>query len=331
MEVELTGLVEFGSGGLNGATLTVFDRGVHAGAVLRRPGRLHLDLAQRRRRRLPAASSPTPPQKVLPDGRRGATGDDYVEENQAALDEILGFLKTFLLVFAGGLAGGRHLPDHQHLLDPGRPAQPRARAAPRAGRLAPPGQPVGAHRGARGRAASARRSGSACGYLLALGLRWLFGQFGLDLSRRRVPGRPGRTVVWSYAVGLVVTAIAADPAGPPGLPDRADGRAARRRRAARGDAAAPAVRRAWRMVVVGAVLMALGLTRRSTARRRWSAIGGGILLVLIGVALMSPVIGAPVLHLLRRGLPPAVRHGRARWPRRTRCATRAVRRPRPAR
>ena len=37
MKAKLTGLVEFGSGGLNGATLTVFDRPVHAGAVLRRP------------------------------------------------------------------------------------------------------------------------------------------------------------------------------------------------------------------------------------------------------------------------------------------------------
>ena len=58
-------------------------------------------LAQRGRRRLPGASSRDAAQKVLPAGVVARTGDDYVEENKATLDEILGFLQTFLLVFAG--------------------------------------------------------------------------------------------------------------------------------------------------------------------------------------------------------------------------------------
>ena len=49
--------------------------------------------------------------------------------------------------------------------------------------------------------------GLGVGYLLALGLRWLFGQFGLDLSRAEFPVT-WSTVAWSYGVGLVVTAIA---------------------------------------------------------------------------------------------------------------------------
>ena len=147
MKAKLTGLVEFGSGGLNGATLTVFDSQVHAGAVLRRPGRVQHGLAQRGRRRLP--------DRARERGEEGAAGraswrapaTSYVEENKASLDEVLGFLQTFLLVFAGGLSRRRRLHHHQHLLDPGRPAQPRARAAARHGRLAPAGQRVGAPRG----------------------------------------------------------------------------------------------------------------------------------------------------------------------------------------
>ena len=37
---------------------------------------------------------------MLPAGVVARTGDAYVEENKANLDEILGFLQTFLLVFA---------------------------------------------------------------------------------------------------------------------------------------------------------------------------------------------------------------------------------------
>ena len=38
---------------------------------------------------------------MLPKDVEARTGDDYVESGQDRLDEILGFLQTFLLVFAG--------------------------------------------------------------------------------------------------------------------------------------------------------------------------------------------------------------------------------------
>ena len=50
--------------------------------------------------------------------------------------------------------------------------------------------------------------GLGVGYLLALGLRWLFGVFGLDLSRADFP-MTWQAVLWSYVVGVVVTAVAA--------------------------------------------------------------------------------------------------------------------------
>src|SRR3546814_12805825 len=40
-------------------------------------------------------------QAVLRAGVKAWTGDEYVEKNKASLDEIMGFLTTFLLVFAG--------------------------------------------------------------------------------------------------------------------------------------------------------------------------------------------------------------------------------------
>ena len=134
---------------------------VPAGAVLRRQGRLHLDLAQRRRRRLASSELADAAQKVLPDGRRGADRRRLRRREQGVPRRDPRLPRDLPAGLRRGLAGGRHLPDHQHLLDPGRPAQPRARAAAGPGRLPPADQPVGGHRGARGRASSARRSGSA--------------------------------------------------------------------------------------------------------------------------------------------------------------------------
>ena len=50
--------------------------------------------------------------------------------------------------------------------------------------------------------------GLGVGYLLALGLRWLFGVFGLDLSRADFP-MTWSAVIWSYVIGVGVTAVAA--------------------------------------------------------------------------------------------------------------------------
>ncbi len=127
------------------------------------------------------------------------------------------------------LAGRGRLPDRQHVLDPRRPAQPRARPAPRPRRLAAAGDPVGAARGVRPRPARVddRARASACCWPSASAASSR--QFGLDLSgqplimapthhpcgvRRRRRRHHGR--------GLLP--------GPPDRPDRAGPGAARRRR-----------------------------------------------------------------------------------------------------
>ena len=292
MEVTLTGIVEFGSGGLNGATLTIFDR-----AFLQEQffdgqdvyTSISLNAADGVSQQQLADAAQT----VLPAGVVAQTGDDYVEKNQASLDEILGFLETFLLVFAGvSLVVGIFLIINTFSI----------LVAQRSRELALL-RALGASRRQINRSVVTEALavgfvgstvGLGVGYLLALGLRWLFGQFGLDLSRAEFPVT-WSTVAWSYGVGLVVTAIASI------LPAIRASRIAPMA-ALRDDVALPEATLRRRlfvglgMVVVGAVLMTLGLTVID-GTKALVAIGGGILLVLIGVALMSPVIGAPVLHL----------------------------------
>jgi putative ABC transport system permease protein len=291
MKAELTGLVEFGSGGLNGATLTVFDtrfmqerfyggRDVFSTISLNAaPGVSQAQLAK-------AA------QKVLPAGVVARTGDAYVEENKANLDEILGFLQTFLLVFAGvSLVVGVFIIINTFSI----------LVAQRSRELALL-RAMGASRRQVNRSVLVEATvvglvgstaGLGVGYLLALGLRWLFGVFGLDLSRADFP-MTWQAVFWSYAVGVGVTAIAAL------LPARRAARIAPIA-ALRDDVALPEATLRRRvligtvLVVLGAGAMAFGLSREGNLAL--IGIGGGILLVLIGVTMMSAFLGQPVLSL----------------------------------
>ena len=291
MKAELTGLVEFGSGGLNGATMTVFDptfmqqrfyggRDVFTTVSLNAaPGVSQTELAK-------AA------QKVLPRGVVARTGDAYVKENKANLDEILGFLQTFLLVFAAIslIVGGFIIINTFSIL-----------VAQRSKELALL-RAMGASRGQVNRSVLLEAVvvglvgstvGLGVGYLLALGLRWLFGVFGLDLSRADFP-MTWRAVLFSYVIGVGVTAVAAV------LPARRAARIAPIE-ALRDDVALPEATLRRRvligtvLVVLGAGVMAAGL--RGEGRGALLAIGGGILLVIVGVYIMSAFLGQPVLHL----------------------------------
>ena len=155
---------------------------------------------------------------VLSDGVEAVTGDDAADESASDLMEAISFLTTFLLIFAGHLAGRRRVPDRQHLLDPGRPAQPRARAAARARGVQAAGDVVGAARGVRARRARRDprpRPGRAAGDGHPRALREL----------RARPLRPAADLraahfIASYAVGVLVTMAAA------WLPARRTGRIA---------------------------------------------------------------------------------------------------------
>ncbi len=287
----VVGLVEFGSGGLNGATLTVFDtrwmqqlffggRDVYSSVSLNSaPGVSQAELAG-------AA------QRVLPDGVVARTGDALVTSNKEGLDQILGFLNTFLLVFAAvSLVVGTYLIVNTFSI----------LVAQRSRELALL-RALGASRRQVNRSVLAEAAlvglfgstlGLGLGYLLARGLQLVFAAVGLDLSRASFPVNL-RTVVASYAVGLVVTALAAY------LPAR---RAAKIPPVAalRDDVALPesSLRRrvlvGFGLIVAGIAAMVLGFGRGGNLGL--SLIGLGMLAILVGVSLLSPWLGRPLTRV----------------------------------
>jgi putative ABC transport system permease protein len=295
LEARLVGLVEFGSGGLNGATLTLFDvrflqdrffdgKDVYSTILLEAAdGVTQTQLRD-------AA------QKVLPSGVEARTGDALVKSNKARLDEVLGFLNTFLLVFAAvSLVVGTFLIINTFSI----------LVAQRSRELAL----------LRALGASRRQVnvsvlvealfvglvgstiGLGVGYLLARGLQALFGVFGFDLSRAVFPIN-ARTVVASYAVGLVVTVIAAY------LPARRAS-AIPPVAALRDDVAMPesSLRR---RLVFGALLIAAGVAAMVAGLPRDGnlgllLIGIGMLAILVGVSLLSPWLGRPLTRLFEVG------------------------------
>jgi putative ABC transport system permease protein len=140
--------------------------------------------------------------------------------------------------------------------------------------------------------------GSTLGLLVGVGLatalRALFNSFGLDTSGTALQFTT-RTVVVSYVVGIVVTLVAAY------LPARRASRIAPVA-AMRDDIALPEASLRRRLAVgmalaaLGAALMAVGLI--GEGGRGASLVGLGVFSVLIAVALMSPLLGRPVLLAL---------------------------------
>ncbi len=295
IRARVVGLVSFGGGGLNGATLTVFDRqfmrrhffgGADAWSAVALRAADGVSQQQ-----LAAAA-----RRVLPPGIEARTGDSVVQANKADLDKVLGFLNTFLLVFAGiSLVVATFLIVNTFSI----------LVAQRSRELAML-RALGASRRQVNRSVLAEAAvvglvgstvGLGAGYLLALGLRALFGAFGLDLSSADLVMQP-RTVLASYAVGLAVTIAAAY------LPAR---RAASVPPVAalRDDVALPesSLRRrlvgGTALVVAGVAAMVGGFSRGGNPGL--SLLGGGMLAILVGVASLSPWLGRPVTALFQVG------------------------------
>jgi putative ABC transport system permease protein len=291
LEAKLVGLVHFGSeGGLVGATLTIFDktwmqdlffhgRDVYTG--------ISLTSADGYSQRQVAQAANT----VLPSGVEAREGDKVAQDNEDAISKALGFINKFLLIFAAvAMVVGTFLIINTFSILVAQRSRELAMLRAMGASKRQVNRSVLAEAFAVGLVGSTL--GIGVGYLLSIGLKALFGAIGLDLSGATFPIHL-RTVIVSYIVGLVVTMIAAY------LPAR---RAARISPVAamRDEVALPEASLRLRLilgaglVVLGVVAMVVGFA--GSGGQALSLIGGGMLVILIGVALMAPVLGRPVIR-----------------------------------
>ena len=250
---------------------------------------------------------------ALPAGLEALTGTQLADEQASDLEEGIGFLNTFLLVFASvALFVGAFIIFNTFSILVAQ--RTRELALLRA---------LGASKGQVTRSVLleavvvggiASAIGLGAGIGVAIGLQALFSAFGAGLPSA-TPVLELRTVIAAFAVGIIITAVAAL------LPAR---RAAKVPPiAAMRDAATPD-RSLFRqtvgglvLTVAGAALMAVGLTGGEL-----SVLGIGTVLAFLGIALLSPLISRPVTGalgmLFARRLPGKLgRQNSLRNPRRT--------------
>ncbi|GAA4709478.1 ABC transporter permease [Nocardioides conyzicola] len=294
IEPELVGIAGFPSGGsLNGATYAAFDTPT-AQALFLGGEDAYTDIWVTAEDGVSQERLRDDVEPRLADGVEAVTGDDAADESASDLVDAISFLTTFLLIFAGiSLVVGAFLIVNTFSI----------LVAQRSRELAL----------LRALGASKRQVmwsvqleafvlgvlgatiGLGLGVLLAMGIRALFANFGLDLSGQPLIFAP-RTFIASYAVGILVTMAAA------WLPARRTGRIAPVQ-AMRDDIALPesSLRRrfVWglALTVLGLVVLMLGLFV-DLPHSGWQ-VGGGVLGILLGVAAMSPVISKPFLALAR--------------------------------
>jgi putative ABC transport system permease protein len=291
----LVGLADFRSGGsLNGATLALFDTPTAQDLFL--GGRdAYTDAWVTAQDGVSQQQLRDAVAEDLPPGLEAVTGDDAADEGASDLLQAISFLTTFLLIFAGiALVVGAFLIVNTFSI----------LVAQRSRELAL----------LRALGASKRQVlwsvqleafvvgvvgstlGLGVGVLLALGIRALFGRFGLDLSGQPLVFAP-RTFLAAYGVGVVVTMAAA------WLPARRTTRIAPVQ-AMRDDVALPE-QSLRRRLVVGLAMVAAGLAAlwaglfTDLPHGGWST-GAGVLAILLGVAAASPVLSRPFLVVARR-------------------------------
>lgn len=289
----VTGVADFSDGqGMNGGTLVVWSTG--AMQDLFYGGRdvyTGMSIEPEPGARVPALVSRL--DALLPDGLDAVSGEAAADENQASVDQVVGFINTFFLVFAGiSLVVGTFIVINTFTI----------LVAQRSRELALL-RALGSSRRQVTRAVMIEAFvvglvgslvGLGVGYLLAHGLAALMSSFGLDLAGASLTLAP-RTVVVSLLVGVVVTLVAAF------LPARRASRVAPV--AAMRDDLPSSDDQLGRRVVVGAGIIGAGLAVSVAGfllEGGWSLglVGLGMLLVLVGVAVLTALIGRPVVGLL---------------------------------
>ncbi|XVX19769.1 ABC transporter permease [Actinomycetota bacterium] len=288
----LVGTMEFGEGGMAGATLLVLDtksaQQLYLGSTdkftdIQVTAEDGVEDTELRDRIAP----------LLPADLEAVTGETAADEMKDAFGEMLSFINYFLLIFAGvALFVGSFLIINTFSI----------LVAQRSRELAMY-RAIGAKRGQVIRSVLLEALvvgiigatfGIALGVGLAEGIKALFATFGLDMSQAPFT-LSLRTVLVSYAVGILITLIAAYlPAHRAGsVPPVA---------AMRDDAAVAEGSLAGR-VAAGAAIMALGAASLGLGLFTdvWNSlwlIGIGIFGLVLGTAMTSPVVGRPFLAVL---------------------------------
>ena len=185
---------------------------------------------------------------MLPEGFQAGTGDATAARASNRIDEALSFVTTFLLVFAGvALTVGAFLIVNTFSILVAQRSRELALLRAIGASRRQVARSVLLEAGVVGLVGSA--IGLGLGFVLAVGIKLLFGRIGLDLSANELVLQP-RTVVVSLGVGLVVTLAAAY------LPARRAGRVPPVA-AMRDDVALAEGGLRWR-IVVGLVLLVAG-------------------------------------------------------------------------
>ena len=228
--------------------------------------------------------------KALPTDTQAATGDATAARAASRIDEALSFVTTFLLVFAGiALTVGAFLIVNTFSILVAQRSRELALLRAIGASRRQVARSVLLEAGLVGLVGSA--VGVGLGVLLAIGIKEVFGRFGLDLSKNALVLEP-RTVVVSLVVGVLVTLAAAY------LPARRAG-SVPPVAAMRDDVALAESGLKWRLTM-GAVLLAAGIAGMTAGllgvgSEPTYVLGAGAFGVLVGTALLSPVLGRPVL------------------------------------
>ncbi|MDT0275437.1 ABC transporter permease [Blastococcus goldschmidtiae] len=297
VEAELVGTFRFGEeGGLAGASLTAFDTAT-AQELLTAPGQFT---------GIGVAADDGVAPGELADRVAAAVGSDYDVRTAAEqadslasdFSEALQFFNIFLLVFAGiALFVGTFIILNTFSMLVAQRTQELALL-----------RALGASKGqitrsVLGEALAVGVVGStiglAAGYGIAAGLRALFGSFGLTLDGSLVFAVD--TVLWAYAVGVLVTLVAAylparRAAGMPPV-------------AAMRDDVVTVQRGLRRRTVVGVLLAAAGAaalvagTLTEDGGSAASLVGLGALGLILGATALSPVLARPFLRGVGAVLP----------------------------
>lgn len=231
--------------------------------------------------------------RVLPPGLEAITSKKAADDAAGDVKSVLGFLNTFLLTFAiiSIFVGSFIIFNTFSMLVAQRTKELALLRAVGATRRQ-------VTRSVLGEALGLGLFGSLVGLLagagLAIGLRALFKAMGADLPSTGLVIAPA-TVIWTFAVGLVVTMFAAY------FPAR---RAAKIPPVAalRDDVALPARSLRYRALIgglftiVGGAVLATGLT--GNGGNPLALVGAGALLVFLAIAMLSPLFARPVTRVL---------------------------------